>query len=58
MEEKQQPKLFWTVRDLAELLGVSKSLIYDRIYKQEIPCKRLGARILIPAAYVDALTTM
>ena len=59
MEEKKKPaKHFWTVKELAEYLNVSRSLVYDRVYREEIPCRRLGARILIPASFVDALTAV
>lgn len=46
---------FYNVKELAQLLGVSKSLIYDLIYKEKIPAMRIGRRILIPHAYVEQL---
>lgn len=46
---------FYNVKELANLLGVSKSLIYERIYHQEIPIYRIGRRILIPRSYVDEI---
>ncbi len=55
MNEEGQRKKFWSVKELAEYLGVSKSLIYARVELDEIPCRRLGARILIPASFVDEL---
>lgn len=48
-------KKFWSIKELAEWLGVSKSLLYERVYREEIPYKRIGRRILIPASYVDSL---
>ena len=54
---KPNEKNFWTVKELAAYLGVSKSLLYARIEKAEIPAKRIGARILIPASYVNDLLT-
>lgn len=56
MPTKTNPdKTFWSVKELAELLGVSKALIYDQVYQKEIPCRRIGRRILIPAIYVKSL---
>ena len=52
MEKKHR---FYNVKELAQLLGVSKSLIYDLIYKKKIPAMRIGRRILIPYAYVELL---
>ena len=57
MEENENDKKFWNVKELATYLGVSKSLIYARIEKAEIPAKRIGARILIPASFVKSLLT-
>ena len=48
-------KNFYSVKEVAELLCVSKSLIYDKVYKKEIPVKRIGRRILIPASYVEEM---
>lgn len=46
-------KRFYSVKELADILGVSKSLIYERVYKDELPCKRVGKRILIPYDFVE-----
>ena len=46
-------KRFYNVRELADILGVSRGLIYDNIYRHKIPCKRIGRRILIPYDYVE-----
>jgi len=56
MAKEEDIKKFWHVKELATYLGVSKSLIYSRIEKSEIPAKRIGARILIPASFVKSLT--
>lgn len=48
-------KKFFSVKELAEILGVSKSLIYDKVYKKEIPVKRIGRRILIPNSYIERI---
>ena len=46
---------FWSIKELAYCLGVSKSLLYERVYREEIPCKRIGRRILIPDHYVKQI---
>ena len=53
MNSKVKKEYFISVRDLAMILPVSKSLIYDMIYREEIPCKRIGRRILIPISFVQ-----
>ena len=50
---KQIAKKFYSVKELSELLGVSKALIYERIEKKVFPAKRIGARILIPHDFVE-----
>ena len=50
----KQPKIFYSVKELAELLMVSKSCIYCKIEAKEFPCKRVGRRVLIPASFVEA----
>ncbi len=52
MSVEEKKKTFWNVKEFAAFLGVSKALIYDRVYRKEIPCKRIGKRILIPASFV------
>ena len=56
MESMETTRHFWTVAEVADFLRVSKSLVYDQVYKGKIPAKRLGTRILIPANYVATLT--
>lgn len=45
-------KKFYSIKEVSALFSVSKSALYDAIYKGKIPCKRLGRRILIPKKYV------
>ena len=40
--------LLLNVKQLAELLGVSDSSVYDRIQKDDFPSLRIGKRIVIP----------
>lgn len=51
-------KLYYSVKELAELLLVSKSFIYCKIETKEFPCRRLGRRILIPADFVEQYITI
>ncbi len=51
-------KRFWTVKELAKYLGVSKSLIYDSINKKRIPYRKIGSRILVPTSYVETFMTV
>ncbi len=48
-------KKFFSVKEVAELLGVSKSLVYSKICNGQIPSRRIGRRILIPASYVEEI---
>ena len=36
------------VKEVSEILGISKSLTYDLVKQGEIPHKKLGRRIIIP----------
>jgi excisionase family DNA binding protein len=46
------PKVFFRVRELAALLGVSPRFIYHLISRGDIQSKRLGELILIPRVEV------
>ena len=46
---------FYKVKELVELLGISKSMVYEYVYRNKIPAKRLGRRILIPEKFVREL---
>ena len=48
-------KKFFSVKEVAEILGVSKSLIYAKICNGQIPSRRIGRRILVPASYVEKI---
>ncbi len=48
-------KKFFSVKEVAEMLGVSRSLVYDKVCKGTIPSRRVGRRILIPASYVEEI---
>ena len=44
---------YYRVKDAAELLGVPPRTLYHLAEREQIPCRRLGAVILIPAAWVE-----
>lgn len=49
-------RLAYSVRDVAEVLGVSTDTVYELIRGNKIPHRRLGRRILIPVqAFTDWL---
>lgn len=47
-------KLFYSVAEAAEMLGVSRGLVYSSVKKGEIPFRTIGARVLIPSLWVEA----
>ena len=51
--DSEMVKYYYSVKEISILLCVSKSLIYDLVYKGEIPVRRVGKRILIPRTYVE-----
>ena len=51
--KKSVRKNFYSVKELSEILGVSRSLIYAKVEAGVLPCKRLGKRILIPYDFVE-----
>ena len=48
-------RLTYTVREAAELLGLSKNSAYQACLKGEIPHLKIGKRILIPKAQLERL---
>jgi len=49
-------RLVLTVREAAELLGISKDLAYDLIARHELPHLRLGRRLVIPKRLLVEMT--
>ena len=43
---------YYRVKDAAEVLGVPPRTLYHLAEREQIPCRRLGTVILIPAAWV------
>lgn len=44
-----------SVEEAAELLGVSRQTAYKAVRRGEIPSLRLGRKIVVPRAKLDAL---
>lgn len=49
---------FYRVKDAAEFLGVPIRTLYHLAEREQIPCRRLGTVILIPASWVEREPTM
>ena len=56
MEKEKIEKRFYTVKELHAMLGntVTKSMVYKMIANGEIPTRKIGRKILIPADWVHA----
>lgn len=44
---------YYRVKDAADVLGVPPRTLYHLAEREQIPCRRLGTVILIPAAWVE-----
>ena len=48
-------RLTYTVPEVAELLGISRSSAYECVRRGEIPALTLGRRVVIAKTAIDAL---
>ena len=48
-------KLTYTVTEVAELLGISRSSAYECVRRGEIPSLTLGRRVVVPRRALEAL---
>jgi excisionase family DNA binding protein len=48
-------RLTLTVEEAARILGISRAVAYEAVAHGEIPCIRIGKRILVPKAALDRL---
>jgi excisionase family DNA binding protein len=48
-------RLTLTVEEAASALGISRSFAYEAISKGEIPCIRIGKRILVPKIALEKM---
>jgi excisionase family DNA binding protein len=45
--------LVYTANELAELLGIDRKTVYEFATRGDIPCRRLGRRILFPRVAIE-----
>jgi excisionase family DNA binding protein len=45
-----EPPLTISVEDAARILGISRGLAYEAARRGELPCIRIGRRLLVPRA--------
>ncbi len=55
IEERPVQRLTMTVEEAAVVLGISRATAYDAVSRGEIPCIRIGRRILIPKVALERL---
>jgi excisionase family DNA binding protein len=55
IEERPAQRLTMTVEEAAIALGISRATAYEAVSRGEIPCIRIGRRILIPKVALDRL---
>jgi excisionase family DNA binding protein len=48
-------KLALSVEEAAELLGISRGLAYELVHRGELPALRLGRRLVVPVAALEAM---
>lgn len=48
-------KLAYNMKEVAEVLGISKSLAYEMAKKGELPIIRMGNRILVPIKRLEEI---
>ena len=46
--EKEPKRLAYSIKEVSELLGLSKSRLYEMVQYGEIPYMRVGGKILLP----------
>ncbi|WP_043644123.1 helix-turn-helix domain-containing protein [Caenispirillum salinarum] len=47
--------LCWTVKEAAVALGMPEKGIYAAVKRGNLPCVRIGGRVLLPKAKIEAL---
>ena len=50
-----QGRLTFTVEEAARALGIGRNTAYEAVRTGELPCLRVGGRILVPKAAVNRL---
>ena len=49
MKARQLERKAYSVQDVADMLGVSVDIVYRLVKHNDLPHKRLGGRIVVPA---------
>jgi excisionase family DNA binding protein len=47
-KEQEKKRLAYTVKEAAEMLGLSRSRLYEMVQFDEIPYMKIGGKILLP----------
>lgn len=55
IEDRSEQRLTMTVEEAAVVLGISRATAYDAVNRGEIPCIRIGRRILVPVVALNRL---
>ena len=53
--DQQTERLVYTVEEAGRLLGVSRTTAYECVRTRQLPSIRLGRRIVVPRAAIEAL---
>jgi excisionase family DNA binding protein len=48
LEERLTGRITLTVSETAEILGISRTLAYELVQRDELPVLRLGKRVVVP----------
>lgn len=52
-----EDKLTLSIEEAAKVLGIGRNLCYDRVKTGELPCIKIGRRLLIPKKALEKLLT-
>jgi excisionase family DNA binding protein len=55
IEERPAQRLTMSVEEAANALGISRTFAYEAVARGEIPCIRIGRRILVPVVALNQL---
>ena len=56
MNKPAPEKKLYTLEEVRQVIPVSRQYLYKHIRLGNIPCKRFGSKIFIPAAWVERQT--
>jgi hypothetical protein len=48
-------KMFYTIAELSNVLGLTEASLRSRIYRKQLPTVKLGGRTLIPTSFIENL---